>query len=320
MIADGANGVTWGLRQLAANSHALPRITLPAAVLTIGKAVTLTSMALIAFVANAIVCRAAIAGEDIDPASFATVRLASGALALWVLAAGRRSAPRTANGDWVGGACLAVFAVSFAFAYRFLTVSTGTLILFGTVQITMLLAARRAGERFAPLAWAGFSLAIAGLIYLLSPGLTAPPPAGAVLMAVAGVAWGFYSLRGRAVIDPLWASAGNFVRAFPLAACVSLFFVWHTHLSLRGVTLAVASGAIASGVGFAIWYAALRHLTAIRAATVQLTVPVIAAIAGVLLLAEPLTWRMPLAAIAILGGIGLVLSHRASANPALMSR
>jgi drug/metabolite transporter (DMT)-like permease len=320
MIAGSANGVAWGLRRMSEISEAFPRVALLPAALSVGKATSLTAIALIAFVANSLVCRAAIVADDIDPASFATVRLAAGALTLWVFAANRRSAPRTSNGDWIGGACLAVFVVAFAFAYRFLTVSTGALILFGAVQITMLLAARRAGERFAPLAWVGFSLAIAGLIYLLSPGLTAPPPAGAVLMVVAGVAWGFYSLRGRVARDPLWASAGNFVRALPLAASVSLFCVWDTHLSLRGVGLACASGAVASGVGFAVWYAALRHLTASRAATVQLTVPVIAAVAGVLLLAEPLTWRLPLAAMAILGGIALVLSHRAPATPALMTR
>ena len=316
MIADGANAVGWSPRRMVAHSVAPLPVTLPPVAPTIGKAATLTVIALTAFVANALACRVAIGADDIDPASFATVRLAAGAFMLWVLAANRRSAPRTSNGDWIGGACLAVFAVAFAFAYRFLTVSSGALILFGTVQITMLLAARHAGERFTTFAWIGFSLAIAGLVYLLSPGLTAPPPAGAVLMAVAGVAWGFYSLRGRAVADPLWASAGNFIRALPLTLAVSLFFVWDTHLSLRGVALACASGAIASGVGFAVWYAALRHLTATRAATVQLMVPVIAAVAGVLLLAEPLSWRLPLASSAILGGIALVLFHRAPATPA----
>lgn len=314
MIADCASGVVCGLRRMVTDSHALPRRSLSPAALAAAKAAALIAIALNAFVANALVCRAALVAHDIDPASFATVRLGAGALTLWLLARKRRSAPRTSNGDWISGACLAVFAVAFAFAYRFLTVSTGALILFGAVQVTMLFAARRSGERFAPFAWAGFSLAIVGLIYLLSPGLAAPRSTGAALMAVAGVAWGLYSLRGRTAIDPLWTSASNFVRAFPLAACVSLFFVWQTHLSLRGVALAVASGAIASGVGFAVWYAALRHLTAIRAATVQLTVPVIAAVAGVLLLAEPLTWRLPLASIAILGGIGLVLSHREPAT------
>ncbi len=181
----------------------------------------------------------------------------------------------------------------------------------GAVQLTMFGAALRAGERFAPLACAGLAVAALGLVYLVLPGVSAPPIVGAVLMALAGVAWGVYSLRGRGALDPLGATAGNFLRAAPMAPVLWLPFIGVAHADVGGILLAVASGAITSGVGYALWYTALRELSAMRAATVQLSVPVITAFGAVLFLAEPLSLRLVLASVAILGGIALVLAGRA---------
>ena len=200
----------------------------------------------------------------------------------------------------------------FAFAYLSLGAGTGALILFGAVQLTMFIFALRAGEHFTALSWGGLGMAIVGLIYLVSPGVTAPDPFGAALMAIAGVAWGFYSLLGRGAGDPLAATAGNFIYSVPLAAIVSLFFWSSFSASPTGLALAGASGALASGCGYVIWYAALPGLTATRAATVQLSVPVIAAFGGVLLLSEAATLRLVLASAITLGGVAIVLAQRAA--------
>jgi drug/metabolite transporter (DMT)-like permease len=201
--------------------------------------------------------------------------------------------------------------VFFAYAYLSLSAATGALILFGAVQLTMFIAALRAGERFTPLSWVGLFLAVLGLVYLVLPGVTAPDPAGAALMSVAGISWGFYSLLGRNVADPLEATANNFIFSLPLAILVSLLFMGDIHFSPPGIGLAAASGAIASGMGYVAWYAALRGLTASRAAIVQLSVPAIAAFGGVVFLAEEITLRLLLASAATLGGIALVLAQRA---------
>jgi drug/metabolite transporter (DMT)-like permease len=208
-----------------------------------------------------------------------------------------------------------VYVAAFSFAYITLSAGTGALILFGAVQLTMFAVGLRDGERFTALAWAGFALAVAGLLYLVSPGLAAPPLAGTLLMAAAGIAWGVYSLRGRGAGEPVAATAGNFVRAAPLALMLSLVFASQFKVSSPGVLLAIASGAVTSGLGYVLWYAALPHLSALRAATVQLSVPPLAAIGGVLLLSEALTMRLLLASAAILGGIALVLASRARGKP-----
>ena len=200
----------------------------------------------------------------------------------------------------------------FSFAYLSLSAGTGALILFGAVQLTMFIVAMRGGEQFSLRSWAGLTLAIFGLVYLVSPGVTAPDPFGAVLMAIAGIAWGFYSLLGRKAADPVEATAYNFIYSVPLVIITSLVFMGDLHGSPNGVVLAAASGAIASGLGYVIWYAALRGLTATRAATVQLSVPVIAAFGGVILISEQLTVRLLLASIATLGGVALVLAQRAT--------
>ncbi|AOJ28568.1 MULTISPECIES: DMT family transporter [Burkholderia] len=274
------------------------------------RAAVLTSVAMLAFASNSLLCRLALQAGRIDAASFGTVRLVSGALMLALVArAGARRAAQPA--DWPAAAMLFAYVACFSFAYLTVSAATGALILFGAVQLTMFAAGWRAGERFAPAGWAGFGAALAGLLYLVSPGLAAPTPGGAALMTVAGIAWGIYSIRGRRTADPVAATAGNFMRAAPLALALSAALAGRLHLTPAGIALAVLSGALTSGIGYVIWYAALRHLTAMRAAAVQLSVPPIAACGAVLFLSEQPTWRLALASAAILGGVAAVLASRA---------
>jgi len=269
----------------------------------------LTVAAMIAFAANSVLCRLALGAGLIDAASFATVRTVAGAAMLGAILLLRRNRAR-ARANWPSVLTLYLYMVFFAFAYRSLSAGTGALILFGAVQLTMFVVALRSGEHFSALSWAGLLLASAGLVYLVSPGVTAPDPAGAALMVVAGVAWGFYSLVGRTAADPTDATAYNFIYAVPLVIATSVVFVAHIEIAPAGVAYAVASGALASGIGYAVWYAALKGLSGTSAATVQLSVPVIAAIGGVLLLSEPVTLRLVVASLATLGGVALVLAQR----------
>ncbi len=275
------------------------------------KTLALTAVAMLAFAANSLLCRLALQQGSIDPASFASLRLVSGAVVLFAIVRLQSGPPAPRHADGVAALMLFVYVAFFSFAYVTLSAGTGALILFGAVQLTMLGAGLRAGERFALTAWVGLSLAVIGLVYLLSSGVTAPPLQGAALMTVAGIAWGVYSLRGRKVANPLAATAGNFVRAAPLALGLNLLFVSQAHGNTAGIALAVASGALTSGVGYVVWYAALPRLTAMRAAAVQLSVPMLAALGGVVLLSEALTPRLLVASVAILGGIALVLVARA---------
>jgi drug/metabolite transporter (DMT)-like permease len=276
----------------------------------------LTVVAMLAFAANSLLCRLALGDGQIDAASFTTVRVASGAITLVLFMLPRwRRGERKARFDWGAALMLFAYMIFFSFAYLSLSAGTGALLLFGSVQLTMLFAALRAGERFTPWSWTGLLLAVAGLVYLVSPGITAPDPLGAVFMIVAGLAWGLYSLVGRRAGNPLESTANNFILAAPMGIAVSLLFMADLQLSTRGLLLAVASGSIASGLGYVTWYAALRGLTSTRAATVQLSVPVIAAVGGVLMLAEPVTLRLVLASTATLGGIALVLLQRSARDP-----
>lgn len=272
--------------------------------------VALTAAAMVAFAANSLLCRLALQHQGIDPASFGSIRLVSGALTLALVVRLRVRQPSPARADWLAAAMLFAYVAFFSFAYLSLPAGTGALILFGAVQLTMLGAGLGSGERFGTLAWLGFVLAAGGFVYLVLPGVAAPPLLGAVLMAIAGVAWGVYSLRGRGVADPLAATARNFLRAVPLALALSLLFVARAHADATGIALAVASGAVTSGLGYVIWYAALGRLSAMQAATVQLSVPLLAAIGGVLLLSEAITPRLAAASVAILGGIAIVLSQK----------
>jgi drug/metabolite transporter (DMT)-like permease len=274
-----------------------------------------TGLALTAFAANSLLCRAALGHAAIDPASFSSIRLASGAGTLLLITLSRRRGPAGIRGSWGSAALLFLYAVPFSYAYVDLGVGTGALILFGAVQATMLTAAMYSGERLHLLQWAGLTLAVGGLVYLVRPGLAAPAPIGCGLMTTAGVAWGVYSLRGRGASDPLAETAGNFVRAVPLAIVVSVATVSYVAWNTTGTLLAVLSGALASGVGYAVWYAALTGLTAAQAASVQLAVPVIAAAGGVIFLLEPVTTRLIFSAALILGGVGLALARREPRRP-----
>lgn len=270
----------------------------------------LTALALLAFAANSLLCRMALGPQAIDAASFTTVRLAAGALVLWLIAGTRGPSREPSRNDWMSAAMLYAYAVAFSFAYVSLSVGTGALILFGAVQLTMFFAGLRGGEHFSLLSWAGLIVALAGLVYLVWPGVTAPDPVGAVLMAAAGLSWGIYSLRGRGAGNPLRVTARNFLLAVPMGLLTSVLFAADMHVDARGLALAIASGAVASGVGYVIWFAALRGLSATSAATVQLAVPVVAAFGGVVLLAEPVTLRLLIASAATLGGIAIVVMQR----------
>jgi len=274
----------------------------------------LTALTLVAFAGNSVLCRLALGDSTIDAAAFTTIRLLTGALTLLALAGARdRRLPRRQHGNWVSAFVLFAYAVAFSYAYLSLGAGTGALILFGAVQATMIAVGLHAGERPSRVEWAGLLVALAGVIWLVLPGLTAPSPAGTGLMALAGVAWGVYSLRGRRTRDPLPETAGNFLRSVPMVAVVALLAADEIHLTGRGFVLATASGALASGVGYVIWYAALRGLTATRAAIVQLAVPVLAASGGVAFLAETITTRLVVAAVLILGGVGAASASRRSA-------
>ena len=276
------------------------------------RTIGLTALALLAFAGNSILCRMALGDALIDPAGFTAVRLGAGALALWLLVALRsRGLPRLA-GQWASAAALFVYAAAFSLAYVSLSAGTGALILFGAVQLTMILAGLHAGERPRAAEWLGLALALLGIVVLVRPGLTAPEPAGSALMAAAGVAWGLYSLRGRSSSEPLRTTAGNFLLTVPAAAVLVLLAGGAGAWTVRGALLAMASGALASGAGYAIWYAALPGLTATRAALVQLLVPVLAAGGGVALLSEAIPLRLPFAAALVLGGVALAVTSRSS--------
>jgi drug/metabolite transporter (DMT)-like permease len=270
------------------------------------KVVALTTLALVAFAGNSVLCRLALADGSIDAASFSTVRLVSGAVALLlILQATKRGARSPSYGSWMSAAMLFLYAVCFSFAYISLDTGVGALILFGMVQLTMVAGALMAGDRPAVAEWIGWLLAIAGFVYLVSPGLTAPSPVGSVLMGIAGIAWGVYSLRGRKEPFALAGTTYNFVRSVPMVIVVSALALEDLHLSANGTVLAIMSGAITSGVGYAIWYTALRSISSLQAAMVQLSVPVLAAAGGVLFLAESVSLRLIVSSLLILGGIYL---------------
>ncbi|OOG37901.1 DMT family transporter [Polaromonas sp. A23] len=271
--------------------------------------VTLTFLAMMAFAGNSLLCRAALKDSGMDAASFTTVRLVSGALVLWLLVrAGRRTVE--GGGNWLSALALFAYAAGFSFAYLSLPAASGALLLFGAVQATMIGHGVWSGERFRKLQLFGLVLALVGLVGLLLPGLSAPPLAGSLLMLGAGVAWGIYSLRGRGQGDPTRVTAGNFLRAAPIAAALSVSMVNQVSVDAAGFWYALASGALTSAVGYAIWYTALPALKATSAATVQLSVPVIAALGGVALLGEEITLRLVLASLAILGGIAMVILEK----------
>lgn len=275
------------------------------------RTILLTTLAMIAFASNSLLNRFALGQDAIDPVSYTTIRLTSGAVTLFLIASlKRKNGQATLRGSWGSATFLFLYATTFSYAYLSLTTGTGALILFGSVQMTMIVIALQSGERPQVLEWMGLFLALGGLVYLVFPGLTAPSPIGSALMIAAGISWGFYTVRGRGSQNPLGDTAGNFIRAVPMVLLVLLISIRNVSISASGAMYAVVSGALASGVGYVIWYAALRGLTTTRAATVQLSVPVIAAWSGVVLLAEDVSARLIVAGMLILGGIALAVSSR----------
>lgn len=285
------------------------------------RVIFLTAFALLAFAFNSILCRLALRGAEADAAGFTIVRLAAGAITLLVITiisgVSRRGSTQVPllragvrNGSWVAALWLAAYAICFSLAYLGLTAGTGALILFGSVQLTMLAVAIAKGERPPLVEWLGIGVAIGGLVYLVLPGLAAAPLNTSLLMAVAGASWGLYTLRGKKSSEPLADTTGNFVRALVAVPVLALIFWSSLHLSPLGALLAILSGAVASGIGYSVWYAALKHHTAARAAVLQLSVPVIAAVLGIFFLAETANIRLVISGALILGGTGLTIVGR----------
>ena len=274
----------------------------------------LTLLAMIAFAGNSLLCRLALKRTTIDAASFTFIRILSGAIALWLIVIIRKTTSQKA-GSWASALALFVYAAAFSFAYLSLSAGTGALLLFGAVQATMIIWGLYQGEGLRTRQWLGLALAVAGLVALLSPGLSAPPINGALLMLCAGIAWGFYSLRGKGTGDPVTTTAGNFLRAVAFASVLSMALLPWIKLDRAGVGYAILSGAIASAVGYVIWYSALPGLKAASAATVQLSVPVLAATGGISFLGESITLRFLLASMAVLGGIALVVTDNTQIVP-----
>lgn len=284
------------------NNHLTQTAASPVSARLIG----LTCLAMVAFAANSLLCRLALKHTGIDAASFSVVRLVSGAFVLWMICALRR--PSTpVKGSWLGAGALFIYVFAFSFAYLHLETGAGALLLFGAVQLTMVLYGVCKGERMRLPAIIGLLSALGGLVSLLLPGATAPDPLSAIIMLVSGLAWGVYSLLGKGVSDPLATTTGNFIRSIPLVVLASLAFLPGLRLDPLGVLYAVFSGALASGVGYAIWYSAVRDLASFQAAAVQLSVPILASLAGIIFLNESLTLRLVIASLAVLGGVALVL-------------
>ncbi|MFV3371405.1 EamA family transporter [Pseudomonas sp. NY15435] len=270
------------------------------------RTLSLTGLAMVAFAGNSLLCRLALKATSIDAVSFTGIRIFSGALMLTLLLKLRRRVA-SEGGNWRAAAALFVYAAAFSYAYVQLDAGTGALLLFGAVQVTMILVGLLRGESLRGQALLGFLLALGGLLAQLLPSANAPPLAGALLMLLSGVAWGLYSLLGRKGSDPLAISSGNFVRAIAFAALLAVFFHSDLRVDALGVVYAVLSGAVASGIGYAIWYSALPGLSAIQGASVQLSVPILAALSGAVLLGEAISLRLALVSLAVLGGIALIL-------------
>ena len=277
------------------------------------KLVLLAALAMTAFAANSLLCRMALVETDIDPASFTFWRLTSGALMLTLLVVMRNQKPLQ-EGNMTSAITLFVYAAGFSFAYISMTTGAGALLLFGAVQVTMISWGLFKGERMSALQWGGFLLALVGLIMLLLPNAAVPQLSSALMMLAAGIAWGVYSLKGKGAKFPIEATAGNFIRATPLALVLLVIFWPGGEFHAEGMAYAVASGAIASALGYALWYSILVHIAAIKAATLQLSVPVLAVFAGWLFLDEPVTLRIILSSLAVIGGVAMVIWVKKIAN------
>jgi drug/metabolite transporter (DMT)-like permease len=276
-----------------------------------GRVALLTAVTMLAFAGNSILCRLALKGTAIDAASFTLVRVVSAAAALWLILLVRHGPGRLGGGgNWPSALALFAYAAAFSYAYLHLSAGTGALLLFGAVQATMTSYGLYVGERLRAGQWLGLTLALGGLAWLVLPGLAAPPPGSSLLMIVAGIAWGIYSLRGRGAADAIATTAGNFVRAVPPALALALLMHAQRSLDGAGLACALVSGALTSGLGYVVWYAVMPRLRAATAATVQLSVPVIAAAGGLALLGEAMSLRLAVSAAAVLGGIALVIAGK----------
>lgn len=275
------------------------------------KSIAFTTMAMIAFAANSVLCRLALGGHAIDAAGFTSIRLLSGAIVLMgILKLGNPKNTVSTRGSWSAAFMLFLYAAAFSFAYVTLNTGAGALILFGSVQVTMILGSHLSGHRLFIVEWLGMAVAFSGLVILVLPGVTAPSFIGFFLMAVAGIAWGIYTLKGRGSTNPLSDTAYNFLRSVPFVMVLGLLFFNKGYLSREGILLAVISGAITSGLGYTLWYSALRYLSATRAAVVQLSVPVIAGLGGVVFISEQIRLRLVLSTLLTLGGILMVILGR----------
>ncbi len=282
-----------------------------------GTVVAGTVLSLVAFAANSLLCRMALGRELIDPISFTSIRLLSGAVMLLALVAWLEAPAESSpsRGRWSGALALFVYAAGFSMAYVALDTGIGALILFGAVQLTMMSIAWHRGERMNTGQWLGFVVALGGLLYLLLPGVSAPAPVAASLMVVAGIAWGCYTVLGKGAVAPISMTAGNFVKALPLTFAASLLAINALEVASMGALLAMTSGAVTSGLGYALWYKTLPSLSTNQAAVLQLLVPVLAAVAGVLVLDEQLTPRLVIASVLILGGVLLAVRPVAKPRP-----
>jgi len=275
------------------------------------KTFILTGLALVAFAGNSVLCRLALGESTIDASTFTVIRLLSGAIVLLgILKFNSRPNGLNTKGDWPASFMLFLYAVTFSFAYMTLETGTGALILFGSVQITIILVSFISGNRLLITEWMGVSIAFVGFVYLVLPEVTTPSVVGFSLMTIAGMAWGIYTLKGRSSTNPLGDTTYNFLRTTPFVLVLIIVAVHSSHYSSKGIVLAVLSGGVASGIGYTIWYMALGGLSATQAAVVQLFVPVIAALGGVVVMAEAITLRLSLSAMMILGGILLVFWGR----------
>ena len=275
------------------------------------KPLVFTALALIAFAANSVLCRLALGGRTIDAAGFTSVRLLSGALVLLcILKFCDNKIGSSTKGSWSAAFMLFLYAVTFSFAYLTLNTGTGALILFGSVQITMILRSLFSGNRLLPIEWMGVIVAFSGIVYLVLPGVTAPSFTGFSLMTLAGIAWGLYTLKGRGSTNPLSDTTYNFLRSVPFVIVLGLLFFRNAHISREGMILAAISGGLTSGIGYTLWYMALRGLSATQAAVVQLSVPVIAGFGGIVFISEQISLRLTLSALLTLGGILMVILGR----------
>ncbi len=275
------------------------------------KTITFTGLALIAFAANSILCRLALGNEGIDASSFTIIRLLSGTVVLLVIiGTTSKMTESSTKGSWTASFMLFLYAITFSYAYISLDTGTGALILFGSVQITMILLSLISGTRLHFTEWAGVTIAFTGFVYLILPGVTAPSTTGFLLMTVSGIAWGIYTLKGRDSKSPLMDTAFNFLRTTPLVILLALATITHSNYSSEGILLALLSGGITSGIGYTIWYIALGSLSSTQAAVLQLSVPVIAALGGVIFVSEAITFRLTISATLVLCGILMVILGR----------